>query len=170
MKQFCLLICILFLLCLLFGCSNNAQQSPQGEYYYEFDRFIAENPHDKLYNQKITEGEVPLNQIAEDYLWAWRNELTATVTEARKFFDDENDYNLWCEQMNEWLSTSDDMFLSEQNRLIENSAGSLYLYEHKITYAEQLRQKVIDTKYLLYVIETNCESQLDDLTSLKWHS
>ena len=138
--------------------------SPAEMKYARFHNFVLNNTYDKWLKIKEEEGILPVREMYGEYLKYWYSEFEFTLECAKELFKNEDEYFSWKAENEEWLKTTKELLKKEVN----NFTDEMHRLEVIIPYSELVRQKVIDTKYFLYILESNTTEEITNYISLKW--
>ena len=132
--------------------------------YVKFQDFVNWNGYDHWLTLKIAEGVDPLRWVYGEYLKYWYEEFEFTLEYAKELFENEDEYLAWKLENEKWLEITKELLKKEVN----NFTDEMHRLEVIIPYSDLVRQKVIDTKYFLYILENNTTEKITDYISLKW--
>lgn len=137
--------------------------APEKE-YVRFQNFVNWNGYDHWLALKIAEGVDSLSWVYGEYLKYWYEEFEFTLEYAQQLFKNEDEYLVWKAENEEWLKITRELLNKEVNQFTDE----MHRLEVIIPYSDLVRQKVIDTKYFLYILENNTTEKITDYISLKW--
>ena len=158
MKRFlALLLAAIFAVTPLFGCyteppetpsasTEKEESEPGNEKYEYFWERAEENEYDKWLADELAVGVRSEYVIYAEYLALWKNELTFSINGAKLIFD-HHEYDQWAAALSEWLTASEYVRKIEMNAVV----GTDTQLEVIIPHCKLVRQKVLDTKYFIYV-------------------
>ena len=132
--------------------------------YVRFQNFVDWNIYDRWLELKISEGVDSITWIYGEYLKNWYAEFEFTLDYAKDLFENEEEYLIWKSKNEEWLKITRELLNKEVNQFTDE----MHRLEVIIPYSDLVRQKVIDTKYFLYILENNTTEKITDYISLKW--
>lgn len=132
--------------------------------YVRFQDFVNWNGYDRWLALKISEGVDPLSWVYGEYLKKWYEEFEFTLEYAKELFDNEDEYLVWKADNEEWLKITRELL----NKEVNNFTDEMHRLEVIIPYGELVRQKVIDIKYFLYILENDTTEEIANYISLKW--
>lgn len=132
------------------------------------DNCFSSNEYDAWLHNVINNDLMPLGQAYTQYYALWQDELTFTVQMAERLFEDDDAYLSWKVSLEEWMRTTEDGYQQEMMQL----HASLSRWELLGRYGEIVRQKVLDTKYFCYTLESQLiwfgEDEMDKYASLRF--
>lgn len=132
--------------------------------YVRFQDFVNWNGYDHWLALKIAEGVDSLSWIYGEYLKSWYTEFEFTLEYAKELFENEDEYLAWKVDNEEWLKITRELLKKETSHF----ADEMHRLEIIIPYSKLIRQKVIDTKYFLYTLESDTTEEITNYVSLKW--
>jgi len=193
MKNILILLCII-LICFLSSCNINNDNilidiantdstdsiktstdliKTSNSKLYDYDYFynyIDDNTYDENLQNDLNDGVLMLGIVYGNYAKSWTNELLFTIDNAKVLFYDIDEYNLWKDNMQQWMDITKSIIFQEVQIQSEQSCGEMQRDELALNYANLIKEKTIDTKYFLYLIETGDPVYVnnDVLISLMW--
>ncbi len=131
--------------------------------YAVFQKAVDENPYDLWLTAAKAEGQMPYDMYA-DYLSFWKAELHFTMIRAESLFGDPAEYRTWKTRLSEWLASMEETLRLEMGQM--DTKGQMI--EVIIPHCRNVRQKVIDTKYFCYVMQTSVIPGAESSVVLTW--
>ena len=125
--------------------------SPQLDFYNKFQTAVNANVYDEWYEAALKTDSMPISQIYGKYCTYWKNEFDFTIEKAKVLFEDESTYLQWKQDLYAWLEITQKAYQNEMTLM----DVAMNRFEIMSPYCNLIRQKVIDTKYFLYVLECN---------------
>ena len=138
--------------------------SPHEMEYARFHNFVLNNIYDRWLKIQEKEGILPVREMYGEYLKYWYGEFEFTLEYAKELFENEDEYLVWKADNEEWLKITRELL----NKEVNNFTDEMHRLEVIIPYSQLVRQKVIDTKYFLYILESDTTEEITDYISLKW--
>ena len=153
-KLLALLLAAIFAVTPLLGCnteppesSEKEEKKPGNEKYEYFWERAEQNPYDKWLEDELSAGVRSEYVIYAEYLALWKNELSFSIEGAQGIFRYSYEDDQWAAALFEWLTATGDVLKLEMNSL----TGTVTQLEVIIPHCELVRQKVLDTKYFIYL-------------------
>lgn len=132
--------------------------------YVRFQDFVNWNIYDRWLVLKTAEGVDPLSWVYGEYLKYWYAEYEFTLEYAKELFENEDEYLVWKSENEEWLEITRELLNKEVNQFTDE----MHRLEIIIPYSKSIRQKVIDIKYFLYILENDTINEVTEYISLQW--
>lgn len=128
--------------------------------YQKFYDVVDTNKYDIWYKNENenTTTQLEINMRQDRYHKFWEEELAFTLKIAKPLFVDSSEYESWKSGIESWLETSREICRVERMKF-SSSLQSLDIF---CRFTDAVRQKVIDTKYFLYLLETEIPTNYKD--------
>ncbi len=141
-------------------------ESPQLERWQYIHSCFEANEYDVWLNNVLNNDLLSLEQAYTQYLALWQDEMAFTIQMAKRLFENEDDYLSWKASLEAWMHATEDTYRQETQHL----RASLSQCEILERYCKLLRQKVIDTKYFCYSLESELIwfDDVEKYASLRW--
>ncbi len=143
---------------------SNTTTSP----YQVFNDKVDANKYDVWYKNQneYATTQLEIQMMIDNYHMFWEEELAFTLKIAKPLFKDADDYESWKIGLESWLEISREVCRIERMKF-----SSAYQAMEVITrFTDAVKQKVIDTKYFLYLLE--CEgvgNYKDPYIGISWN-